>query len=149
MKTCPKCGAVCEDSMSFCSSCGASLSLETAPIMSEPGDHTGEFTLEDIRENKLFAMLVYLIGPLGVIVALLAAPKSDYVRFHTRESLKLFVCEMLVGLVTGVLCWTVIVPVLGGLVMLVLMVLHAINFVRVCKGLAKETPLVQKISFLR
>ena len=147
MKTCPQCNAQAEDGASFCTVCGYSF-IGNVPMNYDPTDHTAEFAPEDIRENKLLAMAVYLLSAVGLIIALLAAPNSAYVRFHVKESLKLLICGVLVGLITAVLAWTVIVAILGGIAMIVLAVVQVICFVRVCKGQAKQAPVVCKIGFL-
>ena len=147
MKICPNCGAQVEDGASFCTGCGYSFA-GNVPATFDPADHTAEFAAEDIRENKLLAMAVYLLSAVGVIIALLAAPNSAYVRFHVKESLKLMICEVLVGLITAVLAWTVIVAILGGIAVIVLLVVQVICFVRVCKGQARQAPIIDKIAFL-
>ena len=52
----------------------------------DPKDHTAEFTPQDISEHKVFAMLPYLLGTIGIIIALLAAKDSKYIMFHVREA---------------------------------------------------------------
>ena len=42
-----------------------------APV--NPYDHTAEFDPKDISDNKVLAMLVYLMGAVGIIIALLAS----------------------------------------------------------------------------
>lgn len=151
MKQCPTCGAQLDDAVSFCPDCGTPLNGGTpavAPVV-DPYDHTEAYDPQDIADNKLFCMLLYLINVVGIIIALLAAPDSAYVRFHIRQSIKLTICAMLLALVTGLLAWTVIVPVLGGIALVVLLVVDLICFVRVCKGQAREVPIVCKINFLK
>ena len=147
MKTCPVCGAELEDSAAFCSTCGARLDAAAAPVL-DPYDHTAEFESRDIADNKIYGILIYLTSLLGVIVALLAAPDSRYVRFHIRQCIKLTICEALVGLITALLFWTVIVGILGGIAVVVLAVVQIICLVNACKGLAKDAPIVRKIGFL-
>lgn len=53
-----------------------------APV--DPYDHTAEFSQKDISDNKVIAMLVYLMGAVGIIIALLASSESPYVSFHVR-----------------------------------------------------------------
>ena len=77
----------------------------------DPKDHSAEFDGKDIADHKLFAMLPYLLGILGTIVALLVAKDSPYVGFHVREGIRILVSEVLLGLITVVFCWTVVVPI--------------------------------------
>ena len=37
----------------------------------DPKDHTAEFDPEDIADNKVIAMAAYLLGTLGIIIALM------------------------------------------------------------------------------
>ena len=115
----------------------------------DPTDHTSEFTAKDISDNKVFAMLPYLTSFIGVIIALLAAPSSPYTMFHVRQGLKIMVTEILLGLVTALLVWTIIVPIAAGICMVILLVVQIICFVRVCKGQAKEVPIIKGFGFLK
>ncbi|MCR5664951.1 MAG: zinc-ribbon domain-containing protein [Oscillospiraceae bacterium] len=148
MKFCPKCGAALEDAATFCSSCGFAFTSVAAPA-GDPYDHTAEFDPKDVADNKLYAMLVYLTSVLGMVVALLAAPNSPYLQFHIRQALKLTITMAVVGFLTAVLAWTIIVPIAGGLAMLVLAVVDIICFVRVCKNRSTEAPIVCKLDFLK
>lgn len=100
MKFCSNCGAQCEDNVVFCPSCGNSFDPAKASAASaDPFDHTAEFDPKDISDNKVIAMLCYLLGSIGVIIALLAANKSDYAAFHVRQALKFTVVNVLLGIV--------------------------------------------------
>ena len=120
----------------------------------DPYDHTSEFDSVEISNNKIFAMLPYLLGWIGVIVALLACGKNDnskmgYVDFHVRQALKITVVSTLVGIITLLLCWTIIFAIAGGICMLILFVIRIIGFFSVCSGNAKELPIVRSLGFLK
>ena len=115
----------------------------------DPYDHTAEFTAKDISDNKVIAMLVYLMGTVGIIIALLASKESPYVAFHIRQSLKFTVVEILGGIITLLLCWTIIVPIAYGIFMCVLWVCKIIAFFSICKGNAKEPYVVRSFNFLK
>lgn len=115
----------------------------------DPKDHTGEFEAQDISNNKVLAMSAYLLGVVGVIIALLASRESAYVAFHVRQALKISICTTLVGLITAVLCWTVIVPIAGAICSVILLVVRIISFVQVCKGQAKEPAIIGSFGFLK
>ena len=88
MKVCSKCGNNCPDGASFCNVCGSPLGAEAAQDSTntqdaaqnayqapqqayayvDPSDHTAEFDAADISENKVLAMLPYLLSWIGVIV---------------------------------------------------------------------------------
>lgn len=61
----------------------------------DPYDHTAEFDPKDISDNKVFAMLCYLMDFIGIIVALLATHSSKYTMFHVRQALKITVVSIL------------------------------------------------------
>lgn len=115
----------------------------------DPYDHTREFDAKDISDNKVIAMLAYLMGTIGVIVALLASGESPYVAFHVRQSLKYTVLSVLSGLVAAVLFWTFIVPIVVAIFVGVLWICKIIAFVSVCKGQAKEPYIVRSFKFMK
>lgn len=112
-------------------------------------DHTAEFSAQDISDNKVYALLAYLLGIFGVIVVGLVARDSKFAMFHMRQSAKLVVVEWLFGLIAALLFWTVIVPIAYFVFVIVLAVVEIICIVNVCKGKAKEAPIVSSFGFLK
>ncbi len=179
MKVCPKCGAQLDDNVAFCVNCGTALNAQPAPEapaapaapeapaapavpvapvapqpipaapVFDPTDHTAEFDPKDISDNKVVAMIVYLMGPIGIIIAALLSKESPYVGFHVRNELKISVCCILVALVMSLLIWTIIVPIVAGIALLVLVVIDIICFFQVCKGQAKEPAIIKNLKFLK
>ena len=120
------------------------------PFVPDIYDHTAEFDPKDISDNKVIAMLVYLMGIVGVILAaLIGANNSPYVAFHIRQSLKFMVVEILLVLCCAILFWTIIVPVVAGIFEVVLSVVKIICFVQICQGKAKEPAIVRSFGFLK
>ena len=115
----------------------------------DPYDHTAEFTTKDISENKVIARLCYLMGTFGVVLALLGSHNSPYAAFHVRQALKFRVMNILLGIVALLLCFTVIVPILCGILALVLLIVRIICFFSICNGKAKEPPIIRSFGFLR
>ena len=155
MKICPTCQAANEDNAAFCAKCGTNLS-EVTPVpgavtyqAQDPYDHTAEFDSKDISDYKVFAMLPYLMGVVGIFIALLAAQKSEYAMFHVRQALKFQVVNILLLLCSAILCWTFLVPIAAGVCMCIVFVLEIIAFFQVCKGKAKEPAIIKKLGFLR
>ncbi len=158
MKICPNCGAQLDDGSVFCPNCGVQLGnaqngfnqppYNYAPQV-DPYDHTAEFDAKDISENKVISMLVYLLGMVGVIIALLASGTSPYAAFHVRQALKITVVEILSAIVTVLLCWTFIVPIAFLVLMVALFVVRFICFFQICSGKAKEPAIIRSLSFLR
>lgn len=119
-----------------------------APVY-DPYDHTGEFNAKDISDNKVVAMSVYLLGLAGIIIALIASHDSPYVAFHVRQGLKFEIVEVLIAVITTVLCWTIIVPIAAAVALVILFVLRVIAFFSICKGQAKEPAIIRSLGFLR
>ena len=119
-----------------------------APVF-DPYDHTAEYSPKDISDNKVIAILVYLMGTIGIIIALLASKESPYVAFHLRQGLKFLAVEVLVGIVSAVLFFTLIVPIAGGILLLVLWVIKIICFFQICSGKAKEPAIIRSLGFLK
>ena len=142
-------------------------------------DHTSEFTAKDISENKVVAMLIYLLGWVGIIIALLAGNQSPYAAFHVRQGLKFVVLDCLIG-IAAVAVLVVILPfglggalssgdslyameqamaatggllafayIVLGLFSLVLGIVKIICFFSICKGNAKEPPIVRAFGFMK
>lgn len=157
MKYCPKCGAQMEDNAAFCPNCGNNAqpngSPNQAPVYAapepDPFDHTEEFDAKDISENKVLCMLVYLMGAIGIIYALLAGKDSKYVAFHVRQALKFEVVTILLGIVMALLFWTIIVPIVGGVCLAIVLVLKVICFFQICSGKAKEPAIIRSLGFLK
>lgn len=154
MKNCPVCNAQLNDEVAFCTQCGTPLrdgqgpEAQAAPYV-DPYDHTKEFSAQDISDNKVFAMLMYLTGWIGIIIALLASKESRYVAFHLRQALKIEVVGILLVLISAVLFWTFIIPIAGGVCMIILLVLRIISFFQICSGKAKEPAIIRSLGFLR
>lgn len=107
-----------------------------------PTDYTHAFDAEDVEKNKIFATASYLLGFIGIIIALLAAKDSDYVSFHVRESMKIQVLFALLGLASVLLFWTIIIPILACIAIVVLGVIEIICMVRAMMGQSKKVPLI-------
>ena len=154
MKLCPKCNTQLEDSAAFCPNCGTQF-IPNATVTQQPyipvdsADHTAEYDPADISQNKLFAAICYILSMVGIIIALLAAKDSPFVQFHVRQSLKLAICEILLGLIAIVGAITIIAPILAWIALIVLVVVEIICFFRALKGRAVEAPIVKGLNFLK
>jgi len=145
MKTCPHCGNQCDDAVAFCNQCGAPFNAGAYQNF-DPADHTAEFEKADISQNKVLAMLPYLMSWVGIIIALLAVDNSKYVAFHVKQALKLQVVAI-ISIVFN------IIPLLGqiayGVCAIIIFVLTIIGFFQVCGGKAKELPIIKGLGFLK
>lgn len=121
----------------------------------EVADYTSKFDEKDRSENKIYAMLAYLLGIVGIIIALLAAKKSDYVQFHVRQSIKLTVCSALLGIIMIPFAVLSLIPFVGivfgivvtliGIAQLGIYILRIVAFAQVCSGKAKEPAIVGEL----
>ena len=115
----------------------------------DPYDHTAEFDGKDVSDNKVYAMLCYLLGAVGIIIALLACPSSKFVSFHVRQAIKFEVVGMLALIASVVLFWTIIVPIAYAVFSVALVVCRIITFVQICCGRAVEPYIIRSIGFLK
>lgn len=150
MAYCKNCGARIPDDAGFCGECGAPVSGGAGmPRYVDVYDHTAEYDPEDISSNKVVAMSAYILGIVGIVIALLAAPDSKYAAFHSRQALKLSITNTLLAVIMVLLSWTIIVPIAGGVCLVILWVVRIICFFQVCSGKAKEAPIIRSLGFLK
>ncbi len=146
MAVCSKCGAQIPDNTGVCPSCGAPQ--ENGANQQAYVNGGNYMDPNDVQQNKVMAVLAY-IGIL-FLVPLLAAPNSQYARFHTNQGLVLFLFDIVVGILTAVLAF---IPFIGlivssvlGLGVFVLMILGIVN---AATGKANELPLIGKIRIIK
>ena len=141
MKVCTNCHLSFPDSASHCTQCGAPLTT----VADQPPVYSG-FDPADISANKVFALIPYLMGWVGVIITLLASSSSPYAGFHVRQALKIQIAALL-SLVL------LIIPFLGWVAAfackIIAIVINLICFFRVCSGKAIEAPIVSSFKFLK
>jgi uncharacterized membrane protein len=103
-----------------------------------------DFTSEDIEQNKVIALLAYII----FFIPLLAAKDSQFARFHANQGLVLLLMGIAISIVAGIIPfigWFIIGP-LGTLFVLALAILGIVNAVN---GKAKPLPLIGGISLIK
>ena len=153
MLTCKQCGTQVEDGVMNCTNCGASIEApvqQNQPFdlsekfneLNNTADTTSEYDAQDIEKNKVMALLAYII----FLIPLLAAKDSKFARFHTNQSLVLF----LGGIIASVVA---VIPVIGWIVApiagLVITVLAIIGILNALNGRAKELPVIGKFKILK
>lgn len=119
-------------------------------------DYSSQFNPKDISENKVTAMAAYLLGPIGIIIALLAARDSAYTAFHVRQALKITVCSIVLEIIAAVLALFGMIPLVGIIFKLVLVIICAIwlgvlvlrlaAIAQVCDGEAREPAIIGKMN---
>ena len=148
MKVCHQCKLSFPDNANYCPQCNSQLQFIQAqpqPVV-DPRDHTAFFDAKDISDNKIMAMLPYIMGWGGVIIALLASGTSAYTGFHVRQALKIQIITIL-SYVLG------IIPFIGWIAVgvwgIIALVLNIIGFFNVCSGKAKEPAIISSFGFLK
>lgn len=147
MAYCSNCGSELAPNAKACSNCGALIG-GPAPVIKD-WDHTADFEATDISDGKVYAICAYLLGFVGIVVALLAAKDSAYIKFHVKESIKLTLSILVVYVVSLILCWTLIVPIAGAILICILAVLKIIACVQVCQNKSIEPWIVRSLTFLK
>ncbi len=150
MAKCPKCNADLEEGAKFCSACGEKLVTEQTPAQeaaapqsaassqysADAADLTAQFDPKDIADNKIMAVLSYISWL--VLIPILAAPKSNFARFHANQGLILFIAGFF-----GV------IPVIGTIISFVAFIFAIMGIVYAAQGKAKELPFINKIKILK
>ncbi len=116
--------------------------------MYNPYDHTAEFDPKDISDNKVISMLVYLLGAVGIIIALLSQNNSAYVAFHLRQALKIVAVQVITTIFAALTSILILPLIAAPIVMLVLLVVKIICFFQICQGKAIEAPIIRNLKFL-
>ena len=135
MKYCPHCGAEIADDVRFCPTCGK----ETVVVVN---DAEPQFDPQDVADNKMLAMLGYF--SMGVL-PMLGCRNSAFAMHHVNQALWIFIGSMLCSLAAGILAFTVIIPILGGIALIVLFVFEIMGIVRALKGSGKPLPFIEKL----
>ncbi len=177
MKQCPNCKMNWPDDLLFCQKCGTKLEAFAPPEKEEVPhqkinftaqyqppqfqnterhsagydeyDHIAEYDPADISENKLIAAVVYLLGVVGVVIALLAAKDSKYVKFHIKQELKFIIVSTVVTMAMALLSWTFIVPIIGAVIDVALIVCELICVYNVLTNQVREAPIIRSFKFLK
>ncbi len=103
-----------------------------------------EFTKEDIEQNKIMAILAYIL----FLIPMLAAKESPFAKFHTNQGLLVFLAALainIVGAIIPIIGWLLILP-LGNLAVFILAIMGIIN---AANGKAKKLPIIGNIEILK
>lgn len=169
MKNCPRCNTNLDDSAMFCTTCGLQFTAPQEqsaqntythqnpapgypmPVAVNQYDHTAKFSSEEVADNKLYAMLVYLTGILGLIIAVLVqkTKNSAYLEFHIKQNVKVLVIQSLIALIMAVLWITFIAPIAGMVCLIITFVLQIIGFFNTASNKSVEIPIIRSFGFLK
>ena len=146
MAVCSKCGAQIPDNTGVCPTCGAPQ--ENGANQQAYVNGGTYMDPNDVQQNNVMAVLAY-IGIL-FLVPLLAAPNSQYARFHTNQGLVLFLFDIVVGILSAVLAFIPFVGlIVSSLLSLGAFVLMILGIVNAATGKANELPLIGKIRIIK
>ena len=112
-------------------------------IKEEIDDYTADQDPEDVKKNKLMAVLAY-IGIL-VIIPIICAKDSKFAKFHANQGLILFI----LAVICSALAKLKIIGWIFGLVDLVVVILAIVGIVYAIQGKAKELPVVGNWTILK
>ena len=139
MAFCSNCGAQLEDGANACPNCGTAVGAN--PEVNAAQSTSGA---DDVNQNKVYAILAYF-GIL-VLIPILAAPKSEFAKFHSNQGLLLLI-GALICMVIGV------IPFVGWLIAfagdIFILVLAIMGIINAAKGEMKELPLIGSIKILK
>ncbi len=135
MKYCPHCGAEIADDVRFCPTCGKETVVTATAV--DP-----QFDAQDIADHRILAMLGYL--SMGVL-PMLGCRDSAYAMHHVNQALWLYIGYLLCALASSILAFTVVIPILGGIAVIVLVVFSIMGIVRALKGNGKPLPFIEKL----
>lgn len=115
----------------------------------DPTDHTAEFDAADVSSNKPLALLVYIGGIVGLVIAILMKKDSRYLDFHIRQSVKIYITELICVVVGSILSCFILPMIAAMIAVVVLLVVRIICFVQVAEGKSKEPYIVKGLNFLK
>lgn len=103
---------------------------------------------QDVQENKLMAVLAYLLFFLPLIVC----PHSRFARYHANQGLLIFIITCGVSLITRMFSFVPLLRwvfyCLGSIISFVTLVLMMIGMVHAGKGQMKPLPFIGKFQIL-
>lgn len=109
--------------------------------MAPPPPAAGVSSEAEINDGKIFAFLAYLLTLVGFLIVILAKKENKFAMYHAKQGLVLFIFEVIVYFVGGIipfLGWFIILPV-GGIFVLVLKIMGIVNSLN---GQEKPLPII-------
>lgn len=111
-------------------------------------DKTEMFSDEEVKEYRLAAVLIYLTGIVGIILSLLINKESEYLKFHIKEGIKITVLSSLLIVISLLLCWTFIVPILSVICEILIIIISFVSAVWTIQGKSKNAFLIRNLTIL-
>ncbi|MBR3767420.1 MAG: hypothetical protein IKL10_04160 [Clostridia bacterium] len=118
-------------------------------IVPDPWDRTALFSEEDVSEYRLFAALTYLLGFIGIIIALLVNKDSEYLKFHIYQGLKITICQAALGLFSLIGAWTFIIPLAAAVCFILIVIIQLVSTFWTLQGKSKEAIIIRSLNILK
>ena len=111
-------------------------------------DYTDRFKEQDRVDNRMMAMLSYVIPPIPFI----AERHSEYVKFHSNQGMNLFVWWLLItafiSVVDTAFPWEGVTDFFSLVTNILLVSLIAFGIINTLKDFARELPIVSKLNII-
>lgn len=111
-------------------------------------DKTELFSAEEIKEYRLTAVLIYLLGIFGIILALVTDKNSPYLKFHIAEGLKITVVTAALAIFSVLLAFTFIVPVLCTAGIAACFIIKLISAYKTLNGKSENAVIIRNLTIL-
>ena len=111
-------------------------------------DKTELFSETEAKEYRLVAVLVYLLGFFGIIIALLTDKDSSYLKFHINEELKITIAAAALTAISVVLSWTFVIPVISLVGIIICTVVNLISAYFTLEGKSKNAVIIRNLTIL-
>jgi uncharacterized membrane protein len=145
---CPNCGAANTQSQNGAQNSFQQNAQQAFKKFNDTGDYTDQFDPADVAANKTISILAYL--GLLFLIPLLAAPQSQYARYHSNQGIVLCIADIIVSVALAIVGW---IPVIGWIISSVLgiavTVMMIIGIINAATGKAKDLPFIGKIRLLK
>lgn len=98
---------------------------------------------ETVREqDKIMLILAYLLPP----IPLLTVKDSEFVKWHSKQGLAMWVVALGIAIVSSVLSFTCIVPLIGALASLAVFVFAVLGIIKSLRGERYRAPIFANIA---
>lgn len=145
---CPKCGKEIHDNSKYCSECGARI--EEVKVEVEPEIIDGEYTKEDIENNKVLSLFSYI--SFLFIIPLIACSNSKYAKFHVNQGIMLCITNVVFEAILKalkVLELSFAYDIADAIVNIGLTVFMVIGIVNAVTGKAKKLPVIGNFTIIK
>lgn len=169
MAYCVKCGARVDESVRYCSQCGAEIPVTGTGGQREQGQHAvermnaysqeqeGYFDRTEVSLNRVMAVLSYF-GFLVLVPLFAGNRRSEYLKLHLNQGILLLIGYVLANLLRGEWVFGMfsffyhgwwMTDILGGILQVALVVMVIVGIIHACTGVRKELPFIGKIQIIK